>query len=384
MQIVDAEAWLVEGAKYNWTLLRLTADDGTTGVGEATSWPGSPIVLEAVRYAASRIIGLDPRRRDYIWSKLYRDLNWVGPFGASLCAISGIDTALLDLNAKRLGVPAYELLGGRYRDEIDLYANYWFTNGEFTPEDYARQARAVVRAGFTALKFDPFSHTNYLYGEDVQTTMGLTAGQEKLAVQVVAAVREAVGDDVTLLIETHALLNGPTAVRMADQLQPYRIGWYEEPAGPENPSTLAALRDRISLPLAVGERHHTRFGIREVLERQLSDYLMPDIARCGGPSELKRMAAMAEVYGIPIAPHNPNGPISTLVSGHVCAAIPNFYRLECIFQDVPWRDEVLTEPLAIRDGRLMLSDRPGLGVDLNVEAILAHPGLTDPQAGFYV
>jgi len=171
---------------------------------------------------------------------------------------------------------------------------------------------------------------------------------------------------------------------MAERLSQYRIMWYEEPVGPENVEALAALRNRLNVPICVGERHYTRYGIRPLLERGLVDFVMPDITRCGGPSELRRMAALAEIYNIPVAPHNPNGPLSTLASAHVCAAIPNFFRQEFMFTDVPWRDEVITHPFDVRNGHFHLSDRPGLGVDL-VEAVMeAHPGVTVPREGFYV
>ena len=164
MKITDVKVWLVQGIKYNWTLLKIYTDAGYTGVGEATNWPGSPVVYEAVKHVGQRIIGLDPMRTDFIWTKLYRDLNWIGPYGASMCAISGIDMALLDLKGKVLNAPCYELLGGAYRKDILLYANYWFTKGKHNEEDYAAQARIVKEAGFTGLKFDPFAHTNYFYG----------------------------------------------------------------------------------------------------------------------------------------------------------------------------------------------------------------------------
>ena len=207
MKITDVKVWLVQGIKYNWTLLKIYTDEGYTGVGEATNWPGSPIVFEAAKHVGQRIIGLDPMKTDFIWTKLYRDLNWIGPYGASLCAISGIDMALLDLKAKVLGVPCYELLGGAYRKDIQLYANYWFTGGGHNEADYAAQARRVMDAGFTGLKFDPFAHTNYFYGEDLASNLTLTAEQQDLAFNVSKAVREAVGSECDIMIETHAMLN---------------------------------------------------------------------------------------------------------------------------------------------------------------------------------
>ena len=388
MKITEVKVWLVEGVKYNWTLLKIYTDTGHTGVGEATNWPGSPIVYHAAKHVGERIIGLDPMRTDFIWTKLYRDLNWMGPYGASLCAISGIDMALLDLKGKVLGTPCYELLGGAFRKDILLYANYWFTGGGHNEADYAAQALKVKEAGFTGLKFDPFAHTNYLFGEDLSSNLTLTAEQQDLAFNVSKAVRDAVGPEFDIMIETHAMLNYRVAVKMAQRLSALDITWYEEPAGPESADNLRAMRERIpsNVSICVGERHYTRHGIRPVLEKNICDIMMPDITRCGGPSEMKRMATMMEAYNVLLAPHNPNGPLSTLASAHVGASFPNFFRQEFMFNDVPWRDEVITHPIGdmVRNGHLQLSDRPGLGVDLVEEEMEKHPGILVPRPGFYV
>ncbi|WP_267880100.1 mandelate racemase/muconate lactonizing enzyme family protein [Salibacterium aidingense] len=310
----------------------------------------------------------------------------MGPYGASLCAISGIDMALLDLKGKVLEVPCYQLLGGPIRTEIALYANYWFTGGGHNAADYASQARTVREQGFDGLKFDPFAHTNYLYGEDLSSNLALTEEAKQRAYDVTKAVRHAVGNDVDMMIETHAMLNFKTAITMAERLAELNITWYEEPVGPENVETLQAIRDRLNpgVSICVGERHYTRYGIRPVLEKHICDIIMPDITRCGGPSEMKRMAAMAEAYNVQLAPHNPNGPLSTLASAHVSATVPNFFRQEFMFNDVSWRDEVIDHPIEVRNGRLILTDRPGLGVDLVEEAMEAHPGIRKSREGFYV
>jgi galactonate dehydratase len=310
-----------------------------------------------------------------------------GMGAACAIAMSGIDMALLDLKAKVLGVPMYELLGGRYRDRILLYANYWFLEGDGTPEDYARQAKIIRDKGFTGAKFDPFAHTSYLYGDHLSTNLALTRDQEDHAFAIAKAVRDALGLDAAIMIETHAMLNMQTAVKMARRMSELDITWFEEPVGPENVNTLAEVRRRLddAITVCVGERHYTRNGILPVLERQICDIVMPDVTRCGGPSELKRMATLAEAYGALVAPHNPNGPLSTLASGHVCASIPNFFRQEFMVQDVPWRDTVITHPIDVSDGHLQLSDRPGLGVDLVESEMEAHPGIRDlGRDGFYV
>ena len=386
MKITDVKVWLVEGVKYNWTMIKIYTDEGITGVGEATNWPGSPMVEAAAKHAGERIIGMDPMRTDFIWTKLYRDLNWVGPFGVSMCAISGIDMALLDLKGKKLGVPMYELLGGAFRKEITLYANYWFTKGGFNGDDYAAQAKKVIEAGFTGLKFDPFAHTNYFYGDDLSSNLALTPSQMDHSYNLSKAVREAVGNDVDIMIETHAMLNAKTAIRMGNRLADLNITWYEEPLGPENPEMLKAFRDRLNpeVSICVGERHYTRHGIRRLLELGVCDIMMPDITRCGGPSEMKRMATMMETYNVMLAPHNPNGPLSTISSAHVCASIPNFFRQEFMFNDVPWRDTIIDHPLPIENGKFILSDRPGLGVDLVEEEMGNHPGIREERDGFYV
>src|SRR5690606_20289135 len=158
---------------------------------------------------------LDARRIDFIWSKLYRDMHWLGQAGPLLSAISAVDIALWDIKGKLLETPVYELLGGAYRKKIQLYANYWFIDGGHNPDDYARQAREVVARGFRALKFDPFAHVHYRYGDDINADGNLSEAQKRLAVDLLAAVAEAVGPEVPIAIETHACMNVPTAIEMA-------------------------------------------------------------------------------------------------------------------------------------------------------------------------
>jgi galactonate dehydratase len=314
VKITGVSTYLVEGVKYNWTLVKVETDAGLHGWGEATNWPGSPLIEAACRHVGERVIGQDARRIDFLWTKLYRDLHWLGQAGPLLSAISAIDIALWDLKGKALGVPVFELLGGAYRQRIELYANYWFIDGGHNAEDYARQAREVVEQGFGALKFDPFAHVHYAYGDDLSEGNSLTEAQKRLALELVAAVAEAVGPEVAIAIETHAFLNGPTAVEMAQRLAEldFTCMWYEEPALPEYPEAIADIRRNIPLPVCVGERLHSRFMAKRILDLRAADVLMPDITRCGGISELRKIATLAEAYNVPVAPHNPNGPISTI------------------------------------------------------------------------
>lgn len=377
MKITNTKTFLVEGLKYNWTLFKIETDSGIHGWGEATNWPGSPLIEAACKHVGDFIIGQDARRLDYLWTKVYRDMNWLGQAGPLLSAISAMDIALWDIKGKAAGMPVYDLLGGLYRKKVQLYANYWFTGGGHSPEDYARQAKETVAKGFTALKFDPFAHVNYWYGEDLSDNNGLTEKQKQLSIDVVAAVAKAAGPEVAIAIETHAFLNGPTAVEMANRLAKlgFNCMWYEEPALPEFPDAIADIRKKITLPVCVGERLHSRFMLRGVLEKQAADIVMPDITRCGGISEMRKMANLAETYNVPIAPHNPNGPISTIASAHTMATVPNFFRQEFMVNDVPWRDGCLSHPLPVSNGFFEMPDRPGLGFDIDESVLLAHPGL---------
>ncbi len=386
MKITDCRVWLVEGVKYNWTLIRIHTSEGITGIGEATNWPGSPMVEAACQHVAERIIGEDATRIDYLWSKLYRDMNWLGQAGPLLSAISAVDIALWDIAGKRAGMPVYQLLGGAYRKQIQLYANYWFIRGDGSAESYREQAKEMAAKGFTACKFDPFAHTSYLYGDHLSTNLSLTEAQKQTALERLRVVSEALGPDFPIAVETHAMLNGPVAVEMARRIADMGINcmWYEEPAGPEFPDTIADIRSKIPLPVCVGERLHSRFMCLPILQKRAADILMPDITRCGGISEMKKIASLAECFNVPIAPHNPNGPVSTIASAHVMASVPNFFRQEFMLQDVPWRDTVIDRPLPVRDGYFHLDDRPGLGFDFVDEELDRHPGVRVHREGFYV
>jgi galactonate dehydratase len=182
------------------------------------------------------------------------------------------------------------------------------------------------------------------------------------------------------------MLNASTAIEMANRIADAGINcmWYEEPAGPEFPDEIAEIKRRIRLPVCVGERLHSRFMCRPILEKHAADFLMPDVARCGGISELRKIANLCECYNVPVAPHNPNGPVSTIASAHVMAATPNFFRQEFIFSDVPWRDKVLDKPLPVENGFFHLSGEPGLGFDFNEGELERRPGVRTPRPGFYV
>jgi galactonate dehydratase len=361
-----------EGWTLDWTFVEIRTDTGLTGFGECSNFPGngSLIVGDAVRRLREFVVGEDPADITRLWHRVFRKTAYLGPRGLPSAVVSGIDIALWDLNGKALGRPVYDLLGGKMRPAVPLYANGWFMGCE-TPEQYAAAVKPVVADGHMAVKLDPFLemrpyHTGFLGGQ-------ISPAGEQLGVDIVAAVREAVGPAVEVLIDAHGHYNVPTAVRLAKRLEPYRIGWFEEPVPPESPQALRAVREQVSVPICVGERLYTRWDFLPIFEGRLADFVMPDVVWTGGISELLRIATMAEAYHLPISPHNAMGPLQIAAGAHVGMTVPNFYRLEHSTSFIPSYQACLREPLRFTGELLELSDRPGLGHDLDVEVLRAHP-----------
>jgi galactonate dehydratase len=363
----QAEDWTLA-----WTFVRVDTDEGVSGFGEASNFPGngSLIVGDALRRMREFVVGQDPADVTRIWHTVFRKAAYLGPRGLPSAVASGIDIALWDIKGKVTGRPVYDLLGGKVRPAVPLYANGWFTGCE-TPDQYAAAARRVVADGHTAVKLDPFLemqpfHTGYLSGQ-------ISPAGEELGANIVAAVREAVGPAVDVLIDAHGHYNVPTAVRLARRLEPYRIGWFEEPVPPESPQALRAVREQVGVPICVGERLYTRWDFLPIFEQRLADYVMPDVVWTGGISELVRIATMAEAYHLPISPHNAMGPLQIAAGAHVAMTVPNFYRLEHSVSFIPHYQACLREPIAFSGENVELSHRPGLGHDLDVEFLRAHP-----------
>ncbi len=367
MKISAVRAFHCRGTRYPWVFLRIETDEGITGFGQASSGPGSAMVYGAAQHLEPWLVGEDPSRIDYLWVKLFSMFSSVGNRGFATALISAVDIALWDIRGKQLGLPVYELLGGRFRDKLVLYSNGWF-GGCNTPDDYARAAEKTVNDGHTAIKLDPFQR--FIPDEPRQHGGGMPPSGEAKGAAIVAAVRDAVGPDVEILIDAHGHYDVPTAVRLAERLAPYHIGWFEEPVPVENYDALEQVRDQIPIPICVGERLISRYDFRPILERRLANYLMPDIIRTGGISEMKKIATMAEAYYVPIAPHDATGPITLIAGAQVMMTVPNFYRLEVAYSEMPLYNEALTPPMDLRDGFFHVSDRPGLGHDLS-EAYLA-------------
>jgi galactonate dehydratase len=312
--------------------------------------------------------GENPANIEAIWHKIFRAMTYVGTRGATTAAISAIDIALWDIRGKELGLPIYQLFGGPVRDHIPLYCHPY---RPFSPAEITISAREIAAAGFKAFKMDPMLHNlpsgnaGYLDGE-------LPAAAEAKALEILAAARAAVGPEMEILIDAHGLYNVPTAVRLANKMAAYQIHWFEEPVPVESWKALKQVKEQVSVAICTGERLHTRWEFTPILENNLADFIMPDVTWAGGISELKKIATMAEGYYIPIAPHDASGPINVMAGAQVMMTVPNFYKLEVHRYDLSGYNILIDHPLDVRDGSLYLPERPGLGVNLNLEALRTY------------
>jgi galactonate dehydratase len=263
----------------------------------------------------------------------------------------------------------WRLLGGKCRDSVPAYANGWYTTDR-DPELFAEKAREVVAKGYRGLKFDPFGGGG----------LELSRAEKHLAISLVEAVRDAVGPEIEIFIEAHGRMCPSASIAVARELERFEPGWYEEPVPPEDIESLLIVKNRIGIPVATGERAYTRYGFLPLIERRAADILQPDVIHAGGFLETRKIAAMAEACYISVAPHNSAGPGCTAASVHVAVCTPNFKIQEC-FDDFsePWLKEVVRGVPEVKDGCFALPQAPGLGIELDEEAIAAHP----PREGFF-
>lgn len=368
MKITEVKTYLMAAPGRPWLFVKLLTDEGLYGWGEATLEMRVLTVRACVHELADQfLIGQDPTRPDYLWQIMYRHAFWRGGV-AILSAISGIEQALWDITGRAYGQPVYRLLGGAVRDHIPAYTHCG------NPES----AVGLVEHGWRALKTGP---GGVLPGtRNVVTERSI----ERSAAQHLEALREAVGEDVELMVDNHGRLRPSAAIRVGRAIEPYRLLFFEEPVPPDNVAALETVRRAgLSMDLATGERLFTKWGYRELLERQLVDVIQPDVCHVGGIKELLKIAAMAETYYVQVAPHNPNGPVATAASVHAAACMPNLLLLEYASAQ-PQRDEVQSG-IAIRatDGSVPLPTAPGLGIELDEEYIAAHPYEPRPTRGLF-
>lgn len=361
MKVTGIETFVCDVYRTNWVFVRVLTDSGLYGVGEATLEMRDLTVAQAVRELERYLVGRDPHNVESFWSEAYRDAYWRGGV-VLMSALAGVEMALWDIKGKDLGVPVYQLFGGKVRDAVPCYANGWFAPAK-TPAEFAEKARQAKAQGFGGLKWDPFGKAH----------LSISRPALRQALACIGAVVEAVGEDMEILIEGHGRFDIPTAVRIGHALEDFDILWFEEPIPPDNKEGLAQVKRRVRVPVAAGERLYSRWDYRDFLRLECADFLQPDVSHAGGISELRKIAAMAECHHLPVCPHNPSGPVANAATLQLAACTPNFAFLETMNTDVPWRAEVTDEHLVFRDGALRIPDKPGLGIDLHPEAMAAHP-----------
>jgi galactonate dehydratase len=363
----------------NWLFVRLYTDEGITGIGEATLHGNARAVEASIHEMESYLMGQDPFGIERHWEAIYHGRRWRG--GPVLnSALSGVESALWDIIGKTLGVPVYKLLGGPYRDRIKVYANGWFggvedegvgagrtkrDSGEpdatWAAERLAQMAKKVVESGYEALKLNPF-------GPKSDERRMINRG-----VQVVGAIRDAVGSDIDILIECSERFTPRGAIMAAEALAPLRPGFLEEPVRFENAQAMARVTARSDVPIATGERLYNRYDFRDLLQLQAVDIIQPDLTHVGGILECKKLAAMAEVWYASVAPHNSGGPISHAMAIQMAACTPNFLILESFVDEDDIRQRSTTVPFPVADGYLDVPESPGLGTDLIEEVLDEYP-----------
>ncbi len=360
MKITKIQTFLVNAAPLqeggwaarNWLFVKVLTDEGIYGVGEASGWPR--VVQTAVEDLSRLLVGEDPTHIERLWQKMMASIMGHGMTGVvGFGAMTGIEMALWDLKGKALEVPVWNLLGGKIRDSVRVYAH----------AHDAERARELVDRGYTAIK----------------------TGGIKNCVESVDAIRKEVGADIDLMVDVHGppWMTTRDAIALGQRLEDYDLFFYEDPVAPENIDAIARVADAVDIPIAAGERHAGIWGVKELIEREIIDVVQPDTGRAGGLSQMRKIAAMAEAHYISMAPHDGSlGPIAEIAAVHLMATLPNFLILEHLEDDVPQRYEVMDPQPRVVDSFMEVPDAPGLGVDIVEEACAKYPSegnVSDPE-----
>ncbi|HEY7033480.1 MAG TPA: galactonate dehydratase [Thermomicrobiales bacterium] len=362
LTVTDVIPHVLFGGRTNLIFVEVTTDAGITGIGEASLEGKTEAVVGAINDVKGYLIGRDPTLIEHHWQTIYRHSFWRGGVVIG-SAISGIEQALWDILGKALAVPVYELLGGRVRDRVRLYANG--PRGE-SPEEIAESCAQLVEAGWRALKLSPFGAVPGVAG---QTEVRAARHQMRL-------IRDAVGPAVDVLIDCHGRLSPAAAIQMAEALDEYDIFFFEEPVLPEDPAAMAHVAATITIPVATGERLFTKWGFRDILALGAAHILQPDLAHCGGIWEGRKIAAAAEISAVDVAPHNPYSWLLTMASVQLDLAIPNFSIQEFLVDHPPDVERLFANPFTWQAGGWVDPPAsPGLGIELDWDAVHAHEQL---------
>ena len=371
MKITAIKTLVVNAEMRNWVFVKVETDQaGLYGWGEASLEWKTRSVVGAVEDFAPMLIGEDPARIEHLYQKMYRQSFWrLGVIGMS--AISGLEQALWDIKGKALNQPVYQLLGGAVREKVRMYTHLgggdmravYESQSSSDPQVFVERAMEVVEQGYTAVKVLITPPTESLN----------SIGAYRYAEEIMGALRQAVGEKVDIMVDCHGRHFPANAIEFCRILAPYKPYFIEEPVPPENVEAMAEVRRASPVPIATGERIVTRFGFRPLFEQQACHIIQPDLCHCGGLWEAKKIAAMAEVYYMGVAPHNPLGPVANAAALHFALSTPNFLIQEDMLTDVPWRWEVVRHALKTENGYWLPATAPGLGIEVDEAAAQKHP-----------
>ncbi|MBM32537.1 MAG: mandelate racemase [Chloroflexi bacterium] len=395
MKITDIKTHLVMPLeRLAWLFVEVETDEGITGIGECTNYSANPALIFGMESLIKPlVIGEDPWKIEKIWHRIFSTYSSSNGRGYISNLISGLDIALWDIKGKSLGVPIYELLGGPVRERVPLYTHVQdqtphqagsIKDGktEFrtpTIEEMIDAAKDAKAAGYEAIKTDPFPSDD-LEGDPTWTDGTITfekvgiyesLNNKKIrqSVEWMEALREAVGPDFEILIDAHGRFDVPSAIKAANALEHINLVWFEEPCHAANHESLRQVRENTGVPLCVGERHFTRWDYTPLFHNRLVDYVMPDVAWCGGISEFRRISSLAETFYIPVSPHDALGPVAIGASFQLCMNITNLYRQECIHTWFSEFEKIITPMFDIQNGCIIPNGNPGIGFDLIPEAL---------------
>jgi galactonate dehydratase len=368
MKITDIKTVVVNAEMRNWVFTKVETDvPGLFGWGEASLEWKTRSLLGAIEDMTQMVLGEDPRNIEHIYQKMYRQSFWrMGVIGMS--AISSIEQALWDIAGKDLGVPVHRLLGGKVRNKVRMYTHLGGGNMKavyetFEVEPLIELAQQCVANGYTAIKvvFVPYSEP--LEGPATVKRFANMFGK----------LREAIGDQIDIMVDFHGRTYPGMAIQYINAIEEYRPYFCEEPVPPENVPALLEVRQSTRVPIATGERLVGRHQFREVFEQRACHVIQPDLCHCGGLLEAKKIAAMAEMYQMGVAPHNPLGPVANAAALHFALSTPNFLIQEDMLTDVPWRWDVVKSDLQTKDGYWLPCETPGLGIEVDEKAAAKHP-----------
>lgn len=376
--ITDIRVHIVKvNHRGSWVFIELYTNKGITGVGEASQGVKAVTTEEQqlIRKEIAKFYELVKGESPFA-TEQYRQRGWKHAAASRLSAtaFSGIEQALWDIKGKVLDIPVHQLLGGKIRNEVKVYANInratneRDSNGRRPAHAFQRNAEQAVKQGFKAIKLAPFDEMKPL-----PSTPGQIEADIEHAIACIAAVRRTIGDGIDLLVDVHSHLDEALGIRVARQVEPFRLFWFEEAVNPQRyVQATKAITDSTSRNTAGGESIFGREGFAPLIDTKALDILMPDVKHCGGIQELRHIAAHAETYGLHIAPHNPSGSVATAATVQTVAGIPNFTIVELAHGEVEWRAQLIHPAEEFNDGYISVSDQPGIGHTLNHALISTH------------